>query len=160
MGWGGLGKYQRLWVLERDGYCCQHFSYDDVLKTWLQCQEIEDLHVHHIFPVRWMRYHYPWIDPHRPHNLITLCGRTHHLGQEGVHPEMYRALMQYRDGDKLAFDDAVNMHRELTEHGEVYWDTTHDLQYIYRARSQTAGFKKKFPEKRRRADWKRPRGKV
>ena len=105
-----------------------------------------------------MVYHYPWIYPHRPHNIINLCGKTHHLGEEGVHPEMYRALEQYRLGDKLAFEEMVNMHRELTEHGEVYWNSKFDLQYSMRVRSQTARFKK-FPDKRRRADWIRPRKK-
>jgi len=88
MGWGGLGKFQRLWVLERDSFQCQHFDYNDKTRKWEQCKEVKDLHVHHIFPRRFMVYHYPWIDPHRPHNLITLCGREHHLGEKGVHPEM------------------------------------------------------------------------
>lgn len=156
MGWGGLGKFQRSWVLARDDYKCQHFEYNTIFKEWWQCKNTKDLHVHHIYPVRWLRYHFCWVDPHRPHNLITLC-KEHHLGASGVHPEMARALERYREGDKLAFDDMVAIHRELTEEGVVYWNTAWDLMYLRRARSQTQKYKINFPEKKRRRDWVRPR---
>ena len=156
MSWGGLGVSQRKWVLKRDGYRCQHETYEDVMGGWEQCEETTDLHVHHIHPRRWMSQHYPWVDPNRPHNLITLC-KNHHMGEDGVHPEMSRALEEYRSGDKLAFNSMSQMHRHMAEHGEGYWDTKHDLQYVKRAKTQTTKFKEKFPEMRRKRGWRRPR---
>lgn len=157
--WGGIGKLQRLWVLRRDGYRCQGRDFNDKTGKWEQCEERSNLHVHHILAQRWMKTHLPHRDPHRPHNLITLCGPKHHNGENGIHPDMYRALQDYRAGNKDAFEDRMKARQQLTEHGEVYWDTSRDWMLLRIARRLTAKYSRgnPYPEKRRRKDWRPPR---
>ena len=155
-GWGGIGVKQRRWVLERDGFRCQHRKWNG--HRWMQCTECQPkmLHAHHILPVRWLRHHMAHVDPHRAENLLTLCIR-HHVGAKGVHPEMERALDCYRSGDKLSFHTVMKEHQRLTEGGVIYWDPKDDWQYGKTAKTQTRRFGQKFPEKRRRKPWRKPR---
>jgi len=153
--WGAIGVPQRRWVLRRDGNRCQHFSF---LGRWVQCTVRRDLHVHHILPQRHMTTHVRHIDPHRPNNLITLC-KFHHNGKNGVHPDMHRALQNYRKGDKASFEDTMKGRNVLVQSGEIYWNTKFDWQYTRRAKKLTASYSKKYPypRKRRRPGWKKPR---
>ena len=156
--WGGLGKLQRNWILLRDGNRCQHHRF--IKGRWVRCNIRKDLHVHHIFPQRGNKSWSPHRDPHRPQNLITLCGNNHHNGTNGVHPDMARALEQYREGDKEAFDNKMKARQVLVENGEVYWNTTWDWLYSFIAKRATNSFSQrhgKYPEKRRRKEWKQPK---
>lgn len=156
-GWGGLGVPQRRWILARDNGQCQHFSYKR--GKWVQCPQKDPtkLHVHHILPRRFMSAHMPWVDPHRPYNLLTLC-IDHHNGKYGVHPDMDDALYDYRGGNKDAFIERFKARRVLVDKGDIYWDTKFDWQYVRRARKNTIRFSRgnPYPEKRRKPDWKRP----
>lgn len=160
-GWGGIGKLQRKWILERDsdehGPRCQHRSFRN--GRWVQCERRDGLHIHHIYPQRANKRWSPHKDPHRPENLITLCGDDHHNGPQGVHPDMSRALDRYRDGDKQAFEDTMKGRQALVDAGEVYWNTKWDWLYSKIVKRRNAIFSRgnPYPEKRRRKGWKPPK---
>ena len=54
-------------VLARDNFLCQLF---------LNCTN-KRLHVHHVYPERWVRRWMPGADPHCMPNLLTVCNASH-----------------------------------------------------------------------------------
>ena len=77
-------------------------------------------------------------------NGITLC-ELHHVGKNGVHPDTFRAKMQYNTGNKRAFEDMMESRRALNIRGEPYWNTKWDWQFSRLCRKATLRFIRKNP---------------
>lgn len=134
---------QRLWIINRDSNMCQApFPHE--------C-EPDYLHVHHVTPQHYSKEVFPMLDPDVPENGITLC-REAHVGENGVHPDTFRALQIYHKGNKDAFNAMIEARGELLEQNQIYWNDQWDRIFHAIALSHTQNYEKvagPFPTKKK-----------
>lgn len=147
---GQFSPKQREWLLRRDEYRCQ---WPDGCPNHVGNVGSRNLHAHHILAAAYYRENYNHNlsdDPHEqtesfPENGIILC-RAHHTGKAGIHPDYYKALENYRKGDKGAFQKVGQKHYEMAGAGEIYWDTTLQVQLDRIAAQRTEDYLSAHPE--------------
>jgi len=137
------GRAVRENILKRDNECqgCGIFEGCDRREPERIPARLE---VHHILP----RGYAKRLDfnPNFPENLITLCKPSHRGDVSSVHPDIYRAGIEYNRGDKDAFTKAKAHHERLLDNQRIYWNGEHDRQLSAQAVRQT--------QKRRREGWR------
>lgn len=127
----GFTKKQREWFIERDKQCQMFFYLNG---KWKQCPNKTNLQVHHIIPRGWSKKHMPVNFPvNGSMNGICLC-KSCHVGINGVHPDTYEASLEYRKGDKQAYDKMREKRRTLNNKGIPYWNTQHDWLFNRRVK--------------------------
>lgn len=124
----GFSSSQRAWFLEAYGHRCAFYS--KIRGKWLRCRNTDRLQLHHIYPRGFYRENmHPDFNVNGSQNGIILC-EDHHVGKFGVHPDTYRARLAYRGGDKNAFNEMMDIRKELNKAGIPYWNTCYDLMFI------------------------------
>jgi hypothetical protein len=138
-----MTKKQRDWVVRRDDGRCQKMRYAG--DKWHQCENTDNLQVHHIHPSRAMEVWMPNLDPNTEDNLITLC-KHHHVSKDGVHPDIAYAKSSWHKGDKDSFSNTFKERDLMLRRGKPYWNTLWDLLFVRRARKNTERYHKEHPE--------------
>lgn len=160
---GKFSRDQRAWFLRRDTdpntrYARCQFEGFNSQHEWVQCPidssivGTKGLHAHHIIPAGWFREHLlglsdipeEWTENY-PENGIILCGKYHHNGPQGVHPDYAEALKNYRN-DRRGFGKVAENHTHLTKLGIYYWNTKYDKILTEIAERNTKRYKEKNPE--------------
>lgn len=120
----GFSKEMREWVKGRDGNKC------------VLCGAVENLEVHHIIPFRHavtkghgtgQGWHLRLVNS--PINAVLLCRQEHRGSDDSVHPDAYLALKIYHS-DKNSFTKMALKRDDLVREGKVYWQPTHDLNFM------------------------------
>lgn len=108
------------------------------------------LQVHHIQPERYCDR--LGIHADRADNVITIC-ENGHVGEDGIHPDIFQARQNYRRGNKEAFEQAFANRETLLDNRHIYWDpkwdrlmSTRAIQLTQRAQAND----QHFPEGRKR----------
>lgn len=124
-------------ILERDNYECQGcriFEGCDRREPHRIPARIDErearggiLQVHHILPQSFSDRPAIGINPNFPENMLTLC-KPAHIGETGVHPDTYEAMLQYRQGNKQAYKEMSQARSALLDQRQIYWDDSHDRQ--------------------------------
>ena len=139
----GFTQGQRDWFHERDGHRCQFRWFNGI--KWVQCKNTTKLQVHHIVPRGWAGKHLPSnFQLNGSMNGILLC-TEHHVGRNGVHPDTFQANLNYRKGDKQAYEEMMSARKKLNLRGEPYWETKWDWQFQRTARKNTLRFIRAHP---------------
>ena len=137
-------KYSRVVresILERDNYECQGcgiFEGCDRREPERIPARIEDrngnggrVQIHHIIPQ--MYGERLGIEVNYPSNMIALCKFAHVGHDDAVHPDMNRAGIEYNEGNKNAYKEAIGKHEELLDRREIYWNDRHDRKLSVQA---------------------------
>lgn len=120
----GFTKKQIDFFKEIYGYRCT-FHYKN--GVWRRCENVDHLELHHIYPRGWCRVNMPkTFEVNGLANGIILCRGCH----QKVHPDVPVTLMNYRAGNKNAFDEMMDARRKLNKAGIVYWNTEWDLEFL------------------------------
>lgn len=139
----GFTQKQREWFLARDGNRCQFHFYNG--RKWVRCKNTTRLQVHHILPRGWARVHLPKnFQLNGSMNGITLC-EEHHVGVDSIHPDTFKARLNYRAGDKKAFDTMMDNRNKLNLQGIPYWRTNWDWMFYRISRKATLKYIRKNP---------------
>ena len=155
---GQFTKRQREWILRRDmenGIVRCRF----VDKHGNECPINENnyggrskFHIHHILPQGFWEQNFGLRqlgeeaeDPNQPWNGITLCGKNHHNGLNGIHPDYARALKEYYK-DPFSFAKVADLHHQKSVAGEVYWVDTWDKILSDIALQRTEEYQTLHPE--------------
>lgn len=125
---------ERSFQIEAQGGICQTMVYKEST-GWHPCGSTDHLEVDHLFPESGLIYSGE-LDPNTSPAIVR-C-KKHHTGQGMTrdednagygrlasygepewsrHPDMYNALLQYREGDKDAFRKCAAQHRVEASHG-------------------------------------------
>lgn len=123
-----FNQAQKDWILERDRKRC--------VAPFIHTHS-GGLHIHHILPQGW-NYKRGY-EPDYPENGITICQGAHYT----IHPEMAKALIEYRKGNKQAFHDAHDSHNGK----DCYWVDKYDLQMMNYTREASKMMGRPFPQK-------------
>jgi len=129
-----LSEKQKQWIHKRDAEECQ---FPDFEKGQLaKCGNERQLEVHHILCQRYAQgllgMSEQEIDD--PRNLILIC-KAHHDGV--VHPDVYTALDEYRQGNKNSFKEMQENRDRIVAEGDIYWNDTYDEALKYVAEERT-----------------------
>jgi hypothetical protein len=68
-----------------------------------------------------------------PPNLLTKCENHHRGHPDSHHPDVHKALYDYREGDREAIGRAVREHKKKSDEGRIYWNNRHDKEDRLRA---------------------------
>lgn len=130
---------QRRWIRERDDEMCQHP--DDSIPHEGR------LEVHHIEPQGWAKtiLEKPEEEVDIPENAITLCA-NHHVGDEGIHPDVAEAKRNYRTNPRSFSDMFAERKRKMAER-QKYWNDEWDEKMGLIARIRTDIFGIKNPDR-------------
>lgn len=152
---GALTARQRLAIITRDkeygikinkGGCQWPEEHAD-------CNGNLEVDVHHVVPQHYSQR--MGIDPDFDENAITLCTNRHRKAPDSVHPDVFSALNEYREGNKEAFKDMARDRQELLKNKHKYWDDTHDHQFHVLAVRNTQRAKKEgwvWPQHKKRGE--------
>lgn len=127
----GFSFRQREAIRKRDHDACQ--SYENGIRHGGKLQ------IHHILPKRFAEK-VLGMKPEEyntAENAITLC-TNHHTGHpHSVHPDMHKALWEYRNGDRDAINRMIEERENKIKEGRIYWNNEHDGEFREIARRNT-----------------------
>lgn len=139
---------QRLFILDRDNHRCQART---VMMSH-RCNEEDGLYAHHIKAQLYGAVA-EGMEPEDldvPENAITLCGVAHTDDHgdnpNAIHNDQYAVRVEYRNGNKNAYQEMQQRRRGLAEQGIPYWQTKFDRGFLAYARDATRKFVNKGNE--------------
>ena len=147
-----LTEKQRQAIYERDNHECQFPACPlraNGNSAKVACTP-KKLNAHHVLPQRYSELF--GINPDFAENAITVCEGVHIRSDEGIHPDMAKALREYRtnpDAVKKVFEQREH----ILEERQPYWNTDWDRPMSAIAIKRTQDAKKEgweFPEKKSR----------
>ncbi len=145
-----LTEKQRQAIYERDNHECQFPACPlraNGNSAKVACTP-KKLNAHHVLPQRYSELF--GINPDFAENAITICEGVHIRSEQGIHPDMARALREYRTNPD-AVKQVFEQREHILEERQPYWNTEWDRPMSAIAIKRTQEAKKEgweFPEKK------------